>query len=343
MDTNLDNTSILQTASASVEASTVENNETRSTSQESSAITTAAMENENQTATTALQLPTSSTSTTMSNITPTTSTATIIPPPTSTVTTISPPTSTAITIPPPIPSTSTTMSSITTMISAISTIPPPGRLGSRLPLELRLAIYIPLLCMTVAGRLPPILYALSGTSDYSILQAQYKIINFVLSDATLPVFSTITKRGNKLKKILYLHIRSDNFTFYGLNDNSRKLLVRHYCKLENSFRKITFTAIQPTRTPQTTESELYEANSNVDSILYQLCEIVIASVQAPQFRLKFLGYNNGNLIDQRKLNDFVDQVSRKLAVPGRIWTRRREMVGDDGVVHDGIVWIWELV
>ncbi|TGO28515.1 hypothetical protein BPAE_0026g00030 [Botrytis paeoniae] len=288
MDTKLNNTSILQTASASVEASTVENNGTTSTPQESSAITTAAMENEDQTATTSLQLPTPSTSTTMSNITPTTSTTTTIPPPT--------------------PSTSTTMSNITPMTSIVTIIPPSGRLSSRLPLELRLAIYIPLLCMTIAGRLPPILYALYGTSDYSIVQAQYKIINFILSNATLPVFSTITKRGNKLNKILYLHIRSDNFTFFRLDENSRRLLVRHNCKLRNSFRKITFTAIQPTRTPHTTESELYEANSNVDSILHQICDIVIASDQAPEFRLKFLGYNIGNLIDQRKLSEFVGLV-----------------------------------
>ncbi|TGO58769.1 hypothetical protein BCON_0051g00080 [Botryotinia convoluta] len=244
---------------------------------------------------------------------------------------------------PPVPSTSTTMSNITPMTSAATLIPPPARLDSKLPLELRLPIYNSVLCMTVAGRLPPILPALHGTSDYSILQDQYRIINFVLSDATLPVFSTITNRGNKLNKILYLHIRSDNFTFLRLNENSRRTLIRHVCKLRNSFQKITFTAIQPTRTPHTTDSELFEANGNVDSILHQICDMVIASDQAPEFRLKFLGYNIGNLIDQRRLNGFVGIVSRRLAVPGRSWIPRRELVGDDGVVHDGMVWIWELV
>ncbi|TGO88453.1 hypothetical protein BPOR_0161g00070 [Botrytis porri] len=320
MDTNLNsNTSMLQTASANVQASTVGNNETTT-------ITTAAMENQNQGAATSSQPPTPSASTTMSNITPTTSTTTTIPPPT--------------------PSTSTTMSNITPMVSILTTIPPSGRLSTTLPLELRLAIYKPLLCMTIAGRLPPILYALHGTSDYSIVQAQYRIINFILSDATMRVFSTITRRGNRLGKLHYLHVRSDNFTLYGpngVNNDSRNLVVRHYCKLQNSFRKVTFTAVQQARTPHTTESELDEANFNASYILHQLCEIVVASVQTADLRLKFLGYNMGNSIDQRRMNGFVRLASSTLAVSGRIWTPRRELVGDDGVVHDGIVWIWKLV
>ncbi|TGO39784.1 hypothetical protein BHYA_0048g00490 [Botrytis hyacinthi] len=279
----------------------MENNNMTSTPQESSAITAVAMENEDQTATTSLQLPTPSTGTTMSNITPTTSVAAIIP--------------------------------------------SPVYIG-RLPIELRLPIYNSLLCMTVAGRLPPILRAFHGTSEYPLLQYLYRLINFILSNATLPIFSTITNRGNRLDKILYLHLRSDNFEnrFFRIENSSRHLLVRHVCKLRNSFQKITFTAIQPTRTPHNThDEELVDVNLNVGYILNQMCEIVIASVQACEFRLKFLGYNNGNLIDQSKLNLFVRQVSNKLVVPRRRWTPRRELAGDDGLVHDGIVWIWEFV
>lgn len=171
MDAKLNITSISQIPSAIVEASTMESNNMTSTSQESSEITPVAMENEDQTATTSLQLSTLSIGTTMSNATPTTSTT--------------------------------------------ANIPSPLYIG-RLPIELRLPIYNSFLCMTVAGLLPPILRAFHGTSEYSLLQYLYRLINFVLSNATLPIFSTITNRGNRLNKILYLHLRSDNFQFVQL-------------------------------------------------------------------------------------------------------------------------------
>ncbi|KAF7933640.1 uncharacterized protein EAE98_003349 [Botrytis deweyae] len=300
----------------------MENNNMTSTPQESSAITTVAIENEDQTATTSLQLPTPPTSTTMSNITLTTSTTANIAPPT--------------------PSAITMMSNITPVVAVAATFPPPGLMAT-FPLELRIFIYKMSLCMTVAGLLPPILLAFHGTSDYPLLQHLYKTINFVLSDATLPLFSTIKKFGNKLQKLFYLHIRSDNFEFYRLDSTTRTLLAHHNCKLQNWFRKITFTAIQPTRTPQTTDSELSEANSNIDSILSQLCSIVGASVEAPEFRVKFLGYINGNLTDQRRLDQYVNFASHQLTFSGRRWTPTRELVGDDGLVHNGIVWIWKLV
>ncbi|TGO09499.1 hypothetical protein BTUL_0163g00090 [Botrytis tulipae] len=326
VDAKLNITSISQIPSAIVEASTMENNNMTSTPQESSAIPAATMENEDQTATTSLQLPTPSTGTTMSNITATTSTTA---------------TSTTATIAPPTPSTITTMNNITPTNAVVAVIPSPVHMG-RLPIELRLPIYNSLLCMTVAGRLPPILRAFHGTSEYPLLQYLYRLINFILSNATLPIFSTITNRGNRLNKILYLHLRSDNFQFHGLEDNSRYLLTRHVCKIQNSFQKITFTAIQPTRTPHNSE-ELFQTNTNVHYLLDPICHIVNASVEACEVRFKFLGYNIGNLIDQSNLNNFVGQVSHRLVAQSRRWTPRRELVGDDGLVHDGIVWIWELV
>ncbi|THV52453.1 hypothetical protein BGAL_0078g00020 [Botrytis galanthina] len=298
MDAKLNITSISQIPSAIVEASTMESNNMTSTSQESSEITPVAMENEDQTATTSLQLSTLSIGTTMSNITPTTSTTATIAPPT--------------------PSTSTTMSNITPTTSVAANIPSPLYIG-RLPIELRLPIYNSFLCMTVAGLLPPILRAFHGTSEYSLLQYLYRLINFVLSNATLPIFSTITNRGNRLNKILYLHLRSDNFQFYRLEEDLCNLLKRHVCKLRNSFQKITFTAIQPTLIPPHTtrdSEELFEANTNVDLILAQICDIVIGSVQAPEFRLKFLGYNNGNLIDQRRLNRIVEDAFAEVQISG---------------------------
>ncbi|KAF7952237.1 uncharacterized protein EAE97_001734 [Botrytis byssoidea] len=274
----------------------MENNNMTSTPQESPAIPAATMENQDQTATTSLQLST--------------------------------------------PSTGTTMSNITSTNAVVAAMPSPAYIG-RLPIELRLPIYNSLLCMTVAGCLPPILRAFHGTSEYPLLQYLYRLVNFILSNATLPIFWTITNRGKRLDKILYLHLRSDNFEYFRLEDDSRHLLKRHVCKLQNSFQKITFTAIQPTRTPHNSD-ELWETNTNVSHVLDQICDIVNASVQACEVRFKFLGYNNGNLDDHRYLYNFVGQVSRRLRVTRR-WTPRRELVGDDGLVHDGIVWIWELV
>ncbi|TGO50212.1 hypothetical protein BOTNAR_0402g00090 [Botryotinia narcissicola] len=255
------------------------------TPQESPAIPAATMENQDQSATTSLHLSTPSTGTTMSNITPTTSTTATIAPPT--------------------PSTSTTMSNITSTNAVVAAILSPAYIG-RLPIEVRLPIYNSLLCMTVAGRLPPILRAFHGTSEYPLLQYLYRLVNFILSNATLPIFWTITNRGKRLDKILYLHLRSDNFEYFGLEDESRHLLKRHVCKLRNSFQKITFTAVQPTRTPHNSE-ELWETNTNVSHVLDHICDIVNASVQACEVRFKFIGYNNGNLVDQSYLYNFVGQ------------------------------------
>ncbi|KAF7898406.1 hypothetical protein EAF00_004852 [Botryotinia globosa] len=365
VDAKLSITSISQIPSAIVEASTMENNNMTSTPQESLAIPAATMENQDQTATTSLQLPTPSTGTTMSNITPTTSTtatsttatsttatSTTATPTTATSTTATSTTatpttatsttatSTTATIAPPTPSTSTTMSNITPTNAVVAVIPSAVYIG-RLPIELRLPIYNSLLCMTVAGHLPPILRAFHGTSEYPLLQYLYKLINFILSNATLPIFWTITNRGKRLDKILYLHLRSDSFNYFGLEDNSRNLLRHHVCKLRNHFQKITFTAIQPTRTPHNS-AELLHTNTNVSFVVNQLCDILNASVQACEFRFKFLGYNNGNLMDQSNVYNFVGEVSRRLRVTRR-WTPRRELVGDDGLVHNGIVWIWEIL
>ncbi|TEY61129.1 hypothetical protein BOTCAL_0174g00110 [Botryotinia calthae] len=248
---------------------------------------------------------------------------------------------------PPAPSTSTTMSNTTPMTSTVAIILPPADIGRILVPELSLMIFHQLLSMTLAGLPPPFLCALHGSPCYSHIHAEYKFVNFVLSDATMPVFRTITIRGGRLKKIRFLQIRSDNFSLGSWNsrnnNGSRHPLKTHVCKLLNYFHKINFTAVQPARTQHSTDSELFEANLNVDSILHEICHIANASNEMPAFRVKFLGYNPGNLIDQGRLNHYVELVTARLADGNRTWTPRRELSGDGGVVHDGIVWIWETV
>ncbi|ATZ53499.1 hypothetical protein BCIN_09g03400 [Botrytis cinerea B05.10] len=271
--------------------------------QESSVITTMATENKDQSATASLQPPAPSTGPAMSNTTPMTSTAAII-------------------------------------------LPPVG-MGRVLFPELSLMLFHQLLSMTLAGLPPPLVCAFHGSPCYPHIYAEYKSVNFVLSDATMPVFRTITIRGGKLEKIRYLQIRSDNFSVRSWdarsNNGSRHPLKTHVCKLFNSFHEINFTAVQPARTQHFTNSELFEANLNIESILHEICHIVNASNQTPTFRVKFLGYNPGNLIDQGRLNQYVRLVTGKLADGNRTWTPRRELTGDGGVVHDGIVWIWEII
>ncbi|KAF7954392.1 hypothetical protein EAE96_005515 [Botrytis aclada] len=306
-----------------------------------------AIQNTDQSNVVSSQPPAPSTSATMSDTTPTTSAATTGPsaaPSTNATMSNSTPTTTAVTIiTPAAPSTNTMMSNITPMTSAITTTLPDGLRIRNSPLELSLAIYLHLLCMTIAGGLPPILLAFHGQPEYTILQGMYQRANFVLSDATLPKFATFKRSTNLLSKIPYLQIRSENLRLSKINTDTLRLLTNHYCKLHNYFQTINFTAIQPTRTPHTPQYVLADANDNVRAILVHICHIMNASVQAPEFRLKFLGYDVLNPIDQSRMDDFVGSVSNGLASPGKIWVRGQELNREDGLPHDGLVWVWKRV
>ncbi|RAL65976.1 hypothetical protein DID88_005637 [Monilinia fructigena] len=181
--------------------------------------------------------------------------------------------------------------------------------------------------MTIAGQPPALLFALKGTINYTVAQREYKRINFMLSDATFAAFQRISKHG-KFKDILFLNIRSDSFTtcpYVG-----RHPISHHITKLMNNFLTINFTATPP---PNATTA----ANS----------QMMVASQQPARerkIRVKFLDYQGGNwtAASIRRQVATVEYALAAGASPNISQrTGRREFVGDGGVVHDGIVWVWD--
>ncbi|KAB8294988.1 hypothetical protein EYC80_006937 [Monilinia laxa] len=234
---------------------------------------------------------------------------------------------------------------VTTTMNNATAPPPALSLISTLAVETRIPIYIPNLSMTIAGQPPALLFALKGTANYPVAQREYKRINFVLSDANFAAFQRMSRHG-KFKDILFLNIRSDSFTTFP--HVGRHPISHHVTKLMNNFLTINFTATSPPNAALAANAtRSHEVVANVDSILNLIGQMMVASQQPlreRKIRVKFLDHQGGNW-SAASIQRHVATVEYTLAAgagPTRSQrTGRREFVGDGGVVHDGIVWVWD--